>query len=137
MSIDLFLYTLGQSVKLLVVSSSKERETTVRYQKSLFVTDSRCRWTGYLLRLRCASLSKLSKSMESYLLFVEAGSKSSEWESERGKVDCGQCWAEQDFFEYAHKTRGWPLCFQKNIMVGAHRIFCIYTFDARSCVAQY
>lgn len=83
-SIDLFLYTLWQSVKLLVVSASKERETTVRYQKSLFVTDSRCHWTGYLLRLCWASLSKLSKSMESYLLFVEAGSKSSEWESGNG-----------------------------------------------------
>lgn len=32
----------------------------------------------YLRKLRCASLSKLSKSMESYLLLVEAGSKSSE-----------------------------------------------------------
>lgn len=39
---------------------------------------------GYLLRLRWASRSKLSKSRESYLLLVEAGSKSSEWESERG-----------------------------------------------------
>lgn len=36
-SIDFILYTLWQSVKLVVVSSSKERETTVRYQKSLFV----------------------------------------------------------------------------------------------------
>lgn len=36
---------------------------------------------GYLRKLRCASLSKLSKSMESYLLLVESGSKSSEIES--------------------------------------------------------
>lgn len=39
----------------------------------------------YLRKLRCASFSKLSKSMESYLLLVEAGSKSSEFESGRQK----------------------------------------------------
>lgn len=40
--------------------------------------------SGYLRRLRWASRRRLSKSREPYLLLVEAGSKSSEWESESG-----------------------------------------------------
>lgn len=39
----------------------------------------------YLFRLRWASLSKLSKSMESYLLLVVVGSKSSQCDSERDR----------------------------------------------------
>lgn len=57
----------------------KRTETTVRYCDSLSLQPAGA--AHYLLRLYWASRNKLSKSMESYLLLVEAGSKSSEWES--------------------------------------------------------
>ena len=54
------------------MGADRRREQCLRHRR---------REACYLLRLYWASLSKLSKSRESYLLLVEAGSKSSEWES--------------------------------------------------------
>lgn len=46
MQVYVFSDALRESVKLLVVSSSKERETTVRYEEFLFVADSGRHTTG-------------------------------------------------------------------------------------------
>lgn len=74
-----YIYT---RVKLVVVSYSEERNSSEVSQIPRFAT-SRCGGARYLLRLHWASRNKLSKSIESYLLLVEVGSKSSEWESEK------------------------------------------------------
>lgn len=80
-SICFFIYILCEIERnLLIVLREKKTKNSEVSEVPLASRDSVCprRLVGYLRRLRWASRSKLSKSRESYLLLVEAGSKSSE-----------------------------------------------------------